>query len=67
MNVKGKKFSAGERMEKVLPGVSFVVPEDWDAVQPEGEDIVLRGSKRVTALDWPQLGPNLKSRIGKSD
>ena len=52
INIKGNKFTAGERVEKVFPGVSFIVPPGWNAVQPEGEDIVLLGSNKVTALGY---------------
>ena len=52
MNVKGEKFSSGVPVDKVFPGISFAVPYDWEAVQPDGEEIILLASKKVTALGW---------------
>ena len=51
-NIQGKKFSSGSRVEKILQGVSFVVPSNWEAVEPDGEGIVLLSSKNSTALGW---------------
>jgi len=62
LNVKGKKFAAGERIEKVVPGVSFVVPSDWGAVRPEKEEVVLLGSKKVTGLGWVVVMPPSKDQ-----
>src|SRR5713101_4610067 len=52
MNVNGEKFSSGATVDKIFPGISFVVATDWEAVQPNGEKIILLASKKVTAMGW---------------
>ena len=52
MNVKGEKFLSGTVVDKIFPEISFTIPADWEAVQPNGEKIILLASKKVTALGW---------------
>lgn len=52
MDMQGKKFSSGTKVDQVLPNVSFEVPSNWDAVEPDGEGIVVLGSKNSTAIGW---------------
>ncbi|MBH0199819.1 MAG: hypothetical protein HP497_10445 [Nitrospira sp.] len=62
MNVKGQKFSAGETIEQVLPGTSFSVPSGWNAVRPDGEEIVLLSSNTVSALGWAFVSSKAEER-----
>lgn len=55
MNVNGEKFSSGATVDKIFPGISFTVPYDWEAAQPDGEEIILLASKKVTALGWASI------------